>query len=298
MRRKALLIAPMAVGALMAAAIPAPGAPAVAGPVTTSEIITAGLAFGDFTYPVQEGKQVRIRRHVLDVGEVVQWKNQPSSTIALFQSGRLTNYPNCSSKQGWRAFPAYYVVRSAADKTLSGVTVNDGDEQVELITISSEAVGAPQRDDQLHRHSGGAVVDPVVPAKGCPSGPAAESTDLAKGVATESAGVDLTDHNQIGVYRHVLPAGHEGGWNFHPDPAVVIQTRGSTTVWSDCDSSVTQKPGNAYVQQAAAAPQLITNPGSAEAEYLEVVLNIPRNYPIDFPPIIPSLPPAGCLERL
>lgn len=111
MRRAALLAIPAAAGLLLAAAVPAPAAQSVAGPVLTSEILTAGLAFGDFTYPVQVGKRVTVRRHTLDVGEVVEWRNEPSTTIALFQSGSLTNYPNCSSKQGWRAFPAYYVVR-------------------------------------------------------------------------------------------------------------------------------------------------------------------------------------------
>ena len=99
---------------------PAAAAPAeVAPPVGGVSVVTAGIAFGDFTYRLEQGKKLTVQRHVLDPGEIIRW-NGPSSVVAMHgtEEGDLTNFPNCFSQQRWRAYPAYYVARSKDAGTL------------------------------------------------------------------------------------------------------------------------------------------------------------------------------------
>lgn len=280
-----------------------------AGPVGAGVTkVTDGLAFGDFTYPLVAGRKVTIQKHVLDPGETVTWSGE-GTTVAINQSGELRNFPSCKSQQTWRAFPAYYVVRSQELGTLKGVTANLGDKQVVLITITSEAVGAPQTDAQLHRHSGDEVenigdlssgqedeevgenniVDPIVPATGCPSGGAAETTTLASGAAKSTQGINLVDHNQIAVYRHTLPAGYNSGWYSPFDPTFIIPVRGELSAQQDCADAATLKPGDAFMPGSR---MLVRS--SAPAEYLSVSWNIQNGFPVDQPFYIPELPPTDC----
>lgn len=306
-------VVPLLAGALMfPLATPGAAAPAGLGPVGAStEVVTAGLAFGDFTYPLTAGKQLTVQRHVLDPGEIVRWEGE-GTTVAINQTGELANFASCRTKQLWRAFPAYYVVRSKALGTLSGITANLGQDQVELITITSGEVGAPQREDQLHRHAAegsgledlgeeeeaaapGAVVDPVVPAGGCPAGAPAETTDLASGVVAASTAIELIDHNQIAVYRHTLPAGYNSGWYSPFDPTVVIPVSGEITSSLGCSDATPRRPGSAFY---AEGPLLVTNPGSEPAEYLSVSWNIQNGFPVDVPVYVPEPPPTGCMDSV
>lgn len=302
---------PFVVSTLLApAAAPAVSVAQSAGPVGANvKLVTSGLAFGDFTYPVAEGKRVTISRHVLDPGEIVTW-NSPGTTVAINQTGELRNFPSCTSQQTWRAFPAYYVVRSEQLGTLQGVTANLGQRQVELFTITSEAIGAPQTEGQLHRHSGdeipgvgdltgggeaeesavpGGVVDPVGPANGCPSGPAAESARLAAGVMGAAQGISLIDHNQIAIYRHTVPAGYNSGWYSPFDPTFVVPVRGEITVANDCADAVTREPGTAFM----ANPRTLVR-STGGAEYLSVSWNIQNGMSVEQPLYIPELPPTDC----
>jgi hypothetical protein len=294
---------------LLPVAAPATAADAAAGPVGASvQVVTSGLAFGDFTFPLAAGKKVSIQRHVLDPGEIVRW-NKAGTTVAINQTGQLQNFPSCKTQQLWRAFPAYYTVRSKELGTLAGVTANLGDKQVTLFTITSDAVGAPQTDAQLHRHSGdevpgvgdltgggedeqvgpGDVVDPIAPAAGCPGGAPAESTTLASGVMGTSQGIDLVDHNQIAIYRHTLPAGYNSGWYAPFDPTFIVPVRGELTTQQDCGDATVRRPGEAFV---AGTPMLARTTGAAE--YLSVSWNIQNGFPVDQPFYVPELPPTDC----
>ncbi|MGQ0626356.1 MAG: hypothetical protein ACT4PP_17120 [Sporichthyaceae bacterium] len=311
------LTAAVAATALLGAALGLGAAPQAGarttglGPVGMSaEFVTAGIQFGDFTYPVATGRKLTVSRHLLEPGEVLRWDG-PGSTIALNQDGLLAHFPSCtkgaSTQQRWRAFPAYYYLRTADTKTLRGMTVNTGEQSVELISITSEALGVPQTPQQLHRHAAGEneageegapgeVVDPVLPAKACPSGAAAESAVIATGISTLDAGFDLLDHEQIALYRYTLPAGYNSGWHFLPDQTLVIQTSGEATRFTSCTASSTQRAGSVYLHDAAGSPQLITNPGSSAAQYLAIVLDIPNAFPVDVPTAIPAPPPMQCLD--
>ena len=138
MRRSVL--APLLAGAL-ALSVTAPAAAEEAMPIGGVNVVIGGVAFGDFTYPVEAGKRVTVQRHVLDPGEILTWKG-PSTVVAMHgnEDGLLQNYPNCNSVQNWRPYPAYYVARSKDAGTLRGVTHNpssvaiefSGEEGVEL----------------------------------------------------------------------------------------------------------------------------------------------------------------------
>lgn len=311
-----IAVAPLLAGALLfPLAAPSVAGPAGTGPVGTGPVgwtissLTAGLAFGDFTYPVNAGKEITVERHVLDPGEVIRW-NGPGTTVAINQSGNLTNFPSCSSKQQWRAFPAYYVVRSQALGTLRGVTANLSEDQIELITITSGATGLPQRTDQLHRHSGneipeigdvgetaneGGIVDPVEPAAACPSGPAGSTTRLASGTAASDEQIDLLDHNQIVVYRHTMPAGFNSGWFASFDPTVIVPVAGQMEWSQGCDDAVPRPVGTAFYPEG---PHLARNVGSGPAEYLSLVWNVQNGAPVDVPVLIPELPPTECPDSI
>ncbi|MGQ0632271.1 MAG: cupin domain-containing protein [Sporichthyaceae bacterium] len=306
-----------AAAALVAAATPIVVAPQAGarsdglGPVGMSaEFVTAGIQFGDFTYPLAEGKKITVSRHILGPGQILRWEG-PGSTIALNQDGPLAHFPSCTkgatTQQRWRAFPAYYYLRTADTKTLTGMTVNTGNEPVELISLTSEALGVPQTAAQLHRHAPdassegeaatlGEVVDPVLPAKSCPRGSGAQTSVIASGISTVDKGFDLIDHEQIALYRYTLPAGYNSGWHFLPDETFVIAISGQATRFTGCNESTVQKPGSAYLHDAAGAPQLITNPGADSAEYLAVVLDIPNGFPVDVPTALPAPPPMQCLD--
>ncbi len=265
--------------------------------------VTSGLAFGDFTFPLAPGKKVTIARHVLDPGELVRWDG-PGTTVAINETGPLQHFASCRTQQLWRAFPAYYTVRSKQLGTLNGVTVNSGKDQVVLFTITSEAVGATQGESQLHRHDGneipevgdvgetstpGAVVDPVQPADGCPSGAEAETTTLAEGGMGAASGIPLIDHNSITIYRHSLPAGHSSSWYSPFDPTLVIPVRGEFSTQQDCADVTARKPGGAFVVE----PHVLMR-STEGAEYLSVSWNTQNGLPVDQPYYIPEVPPTDC----
>lgn len=291
---------------LLPLAAPAAAAPA-AGPVGASVTkVTSGLAFGDFTFPLAEGKKVSIQRHVLDPREIVRW-NGAGTTVAINESGPLQNFASCRTQQLWRAFPAYYTVRSKQLGTLTGVTANFGNVPVVLFTITSEAIGAPQGENQLHRHSGneipeigdvgetadGAPVDPITPADGCPSGPPAETTTLAEGEMGSAQGIDLIDHNQITIYRHTLPAGYSSGWHSPYDPTFVVPVTGEFTTQQDCADVTSRKPGGAFLVD----PHVLVRAAGA-AEYLSVSWNTQNGFPVEQPLYVPELPPTECPDSL
>lgn len=288
---------------------PAAAAPAEeAIPIGGVGVVTAGIAFGDFTYPLQAGKRITVQRHVLDPGEIIRWDG-PSTAVAMHnnEEGDLTNYPNCTSQQRWRAYPAYYVARSKDAGTLTGLTQNASSVPIEFYTVSSEAIGAPQSDGQLHREpeapqvgevigegpeaAPGEIGDPVMAANGCPSGPAGETTQLASGVMSSSEGIDLEDHTQIVVYRHTVPAGYHSGWHSPYWSTVVIPVRGELTVSRTCADATPRPVGQAFRAQG---PLLVTS--AAPAEYLSVTWGIQNAFPIDVPLNLPELPPASCPE--
>ncbi|MGH9001205.1 MAG: hypothetical protein ACRDY7_17645, partial [Acidimicrobiia bacterium] len=245
-------------------ALAAPGPPGL--PVTAMSVEAASIAFGDFTFPVEAHEPVTLRRYVLDVGEVVDWGSEPGTVLGLVQAGRMSNYLGCSRAQLWRTPVGYYMPRSEPAGTLGGVTVNDGDEQAEILAVISGTPGAVQREDQKHRH-GTEEVDPPEPAGGCPGGPAAEAVDRALARVTRSATFDQVDHNQIVVRRYTLAPGYTSGWHQVPDRGLVVQTAGTTTVSTGCNENRTYEPGRAYVHDATDQPQLVTNPGTEVAEY-------------------------------
>ncbi|HUR73475.1 MAG TPA: hypothetical protein VMZ00_04320 [Sporichthya sp.] len=307
MRRSVL--PPLVAGALLLSlAAPAQAAPAEeAPPVGNVNVVIGGVALGQFTFPLEAGKALTIQRHALDPGEIIRWKG-PSTVVAMHgnEDGDLTNYPNCTSQQRWRAYPAYYVARSKAAGTLTGVTVNTSSVPIEFYTVKSEAIGLPQTDAQLHREptspkpgdviSGeqpnpGGVGDPVTAASGCPTGPEGETTQLASGRMASSQGIDLTDHSQIVVYRHTLPAGYSSGWYSPYWPTLIIPVSGDFTVAHGCNDAAAQPVGRASVAQG---PMLVKSSGAAE--YLSVSWNVQNGFPIDVPFYLPEGPPAECPE--
>jgi len=287
----------------LSVATPAPAEEAP--PIGDVGVVIAGIALGAFTYPLEAGKRLTIQRHVLDPGEVITWHG-PSTVIAMHGNvdGDLTNFPSCTAQQVWRAYPAYYVARSKKAGTLTGVTANTSSVQIEFYTVRSEAIGAPQTDGQLHREptspqagdiiSGeesnpGEVGNPVTPAKGCPAGAEGETTALASGVMSSSQRIDVTDHSQIVIYRHTLPAGYNSGWYFPYWPTQIIPVRGEITMQHSCTDATPQPVGQASV---AKGPMLVKSSGGAE--YLSVTWNIQNGFPIDLPFNLPELPPSGC----
>lgn len=310
---RSAVLAPLAAGALLLPLATPAAAGTTVGPIGAStQLVTSGLAFGDFTYPLAAGKQVTIQRHLLGPGEVVRWDG-PGTTVGINQTGELRHFPSCSLQQTWRAFPAYYAVRSQELGTLRGVTVNPGQAPVELFTITSGATGAPQRNDQLHRHSGdeipsvgdltaggedeevGAdnIVDPIKPAGGCPAGAPAETSTLAAGVMAGDQAIDLTDHNQIAIYRHTLPAGYNSGWYATFDPTFILPGSGEISTQQDCNDALTRRPGDAFM---ASTPVLVRSTGAAE--YLSVSWNIQNGFPVDQPFYVPELPPTDCPDTV
>lgn len=305
--------APVLAGALAlsvtAPAAATPAAPAEeAMPIGNVGVVIAGITFGDFTYPLEAGKRITIQRHVLDPGEVIRWEG-PSTVVAMHnnEDGDLTNFPNCTSQQRWRAYPAYYVARSKEANTLTGVTLNSSSVPIEFYTIASEAIGAPQSDGQLHREptspqpgevlAGGAeaapgeVGDPVTAANGCPSGPEGETTRLAAGKMTSSEQLALSDHTQIVVYRHTVPAGYHSGWYSPYWPSVLIPVSGEISVARDCGDGTALPVGSAARTEG---PTLVRS--DAAAEYLSVSWNVQNAFPIDVPFYLPEAPPSGCPE--
>lgn len=262
-------------------------------PPTPGMMEGGAIAFGDFTYPIDDGAAVHLRRYHLDVGDVVDWGSEPGTVLGMVQAGRLSNYLGCSQAQLWRPPVGYYLPRSEAAGTLGGVTVNDGEEHATILALVSDTVGAPQRDDQIHRH-GTEEVDPPRAVEGCPAGPAAEVEELGAARMTEAAAFDQTDHNQIAVYRYTLAPGSHSGWHELPDPGFVIQATGTTTVWAGCEDKTSLAPGRAYPHDAGTGPRLVSNPGTGEAEYYLVTFEVPAEHPIDVPRAVPAAPPAGC----
>ncbi len=205
-------LAPFLASAL-ALSVAAPAQAEESEPIGNVNVVIGGVAFGQFTYPLEAGKTLTVQRHVLDPGEIITW-NGAATYVAMHgnEEGDLTNFPNCNSQQTWRAYPAYYVARSKAAGTLTGVTANTSTVAIEFYTVKSEAIGAPQTDAQLHREptspqagdviageepNPGGIGDPVTAAGGCPKGAEGETTKLASGVMGTSEGIDLTDHTQI-----------------------------------------------------------------------------------------------------
>ncbi|MBA3742157.1 hypothetical protein [Sporichthya sp.] len=299
-------VTPLLAGALILP-LAAPAQAAESEPVGNVNIVIAGVAFGQFTYPLEAGKRITIQRHVLDPGEIISW-NGPSTVVAMHgnEDGDLTNFPNCRSQQTWRPYPAYYVARSKEAGTLTGVTANRSSVPIEFYTVKSEAIGVPQSDGQLHREptspqagdviageepNPGGVGDPVTVANGCPAGAEGETTQLASGVMGASKGIDLTDHTQIVVYRHKLAAGYSSGWHSPNWPTVIVPISGEITTQHGCTDVTPQPVGEADV---ATGPILVKSKGAAE--YLSVVWNIQNAFPVDAPFNLPEMPPAGCPE--
>ncbi len=302
------LFAGVLAGALsLPLAAPAAAAPAGSPLGAETTLVTSGLAFGGFTYPLASGKQVTIERHVLDPGEIVRWDGE-GTTVAINQSGPLQHFPSCRSTQLWRAFPAYYTVRSEQLGTVKGVTVNQGKVPVVLFTITSEVVGAVQNESQIHRHSGdeipeigdvgentdGAPVDPVVPANGCPDGTLAETETLAEGAFTGTPPqLDLVDHNQIAIYRHRVPAGYNSGFFSPYDVTFAIPVAGEITTQHECTDATVRRPGQAF----ALDPHVLVRTAEA-AEYVTVAWNIQNGFPVDRPLYVPELPPTDCPDAV
>ncbi|WP_019872776.1 hypothetical protein [Sporichthya polymorpha] len=304
MRRSVL--APLLAGAL-ALSVTAPAAAEEAMPIGGVNVVIGGVAFGDFTYPVEAGKRVTVQRHVLDPGEILTWKG-PSTVVAMHgnEDGLLQNYPNCNSVQNWRPYPAYYVARSKDAGTLRGVTHNPSSVAIEFYTVKSEALGVPQSDGQLHREpttpqagdilageepNPGGIGDPVTAANGCPIGVEGETTELASAVMDSSAGIDLTDHTQIVVYRHQVPAGYSSGWHSPYWPTLVIPVAGQLDVARGCTDTSAYPVGKGF---RADGPVLVRSAG--EAEYLSITWNIQNGFPIDLPFYLPEPPPTSCPE--
>lgn len=299
-----IVLAPLLAGVLLVPAVLVPNVTPAAAAETTTRV-TFGQAFGDYAYPLAEGKLFTIQRHVLDPGEVVRWRSE-GTTVAIHQTRgvTLTNYPSCTSKQSWRAFPAYYVARSAAAGTLTGVTLNATDKQIELFTLVSEAVGEPQSSEQLHRHPSegavivedpmagdeGVIVDPVEPATGgCPDGPEAETAVVAAGRSTADDAFEVVDHNLIAVYRHSVPAGWASRWRSPVGPSLLVPIDGEVTSQRGCEDVTPRRTGQAFVVDG---PLMMTS--RQGADFLEVMWNIPNGTPFDTPPYLPELPPTAC----
>lgn len=280
---------------------------ATAGPIGEVGVVIAGVALGEYTYPLQEGKAVSVKRHVLDPGEVIRW-NTPETLIAMHgnEDGDLTNFPNCNSQQGWRAYPAYYVSRSKDAGTLTGVTANLSQVQIEFFTIESDAIGAQQRDDQLHREptspqagdilageepNPGGIGDPVTVANGCPSGPEGETTQLASGRMSADQSPEMIDHSQIVVYRHKVPAGYNSGWYAPYWPTTVIPVSGDISITHGCNEGKAQPVGQAFPAEGP----ILTTSGNG-AEYLSISWGVQNAFPIDVPFYLPERPPFECPE--
>ncbi len=281
--------------------------PAAANPVGAVEYVIGGVALGDFTYPLKAGKNFTVQRHVLDPGEVITW-NGPSTVVAMHanEEGQLTNYPNCNSQQTWRPYPAYYVARSKEAGTLKGVTANTSSVQIEFFTLKSEAIGVPQSDGQLHREptspqagdilageepNPGGIGDPVTAASACPKGVEGETIPLASGRMTNSKDIALTDHTQIVVYRHTVPAGYNSGWYSPYWPSMIVPVKGDLRVSHECGDGTAQPVGSAAMTEG---PTLVRSAGAAE--YLSVSWNVQNAFPIDVPFYLPELPPTSCPE--
>ena len=197
-------------------------------------------------------------------------------------------------------------MRSAAEGTLTGVTVNTSDEQVELFTLVSEAIGKPQTDDQLHRHAPGQsegiggegeeeaqgeIVDPVQPVKGgCPDGQAAETTCWPPGMRPRTrvrTGRPQPDRRVPALG----PAGLQQRVDYPSSPTLVVPISGELTSQHGCSDVTARTVGQAFV---ADGPLLMKNPEGQAAEYLSVVWNIPNGMVIDVPLYMPELPPTAC----
>jgi hypothetical protein len=108
---------------------------------------------------------------------------------------------------------------------------------------------------------------------------------------TSSEGIDLTDHTQIVVYRHTLPAGYNSGWYSPYWPTMIVPVKGEVRLAKGCDDGTALPVGSAAM---AKGPLLVRSAG--EAEYISVSWNVQNAFPIDVPFYLPEPPPSSCPE--
>lgn len=259
----------------------------------TVELVGSGSAFGAYTFPIATGKTATVRRYTLAPGQVISWGPRPGTVVAIVTAGEATNYLSCKLKQNWKPDHSYFLARSKAAGTLSGITVNESNAPAEILAVISAVAGPAQRPDQLHMEAGKPEDAPLA-AIGCPSGAPATSTDLGSGRVTGNGDFAQDDHQLVTIYSYALAPGYSSGWLYLTDPGFLVQTKGTVEIWRDCTNKVRREAGTTYLNDAIDESERFVNSSSSQAEFLVVGLNVSSVYPLELGPAFPELPPSDC----
>jgi quercetin dioxygenase-like cupin family protein len=243
---------------------------------------------------VEAGKNVVVQKITLEPGKSIAWHAQPENAVVIMTKGTLSNYVSCSEKQTWGAGNTY----SLSGQNASTTTKNDGTEPAEFVAIFS-----PVAADQA---AGSVPISYTDAPAGCPAvADSVKVEELGRGVAYNGAQYELMPNTNVVVEHFVVEPGFTTTWHRHPATQIIVQLKGETANYLDCEKKEIWKPGVAYVhlnsEHHNASPYLTRNESDAPSTFIVIFFNVPNDVKSQpgLTPISPfSPPPSDCPTML
>jgi hypothetical protein len=135
-------------------------------------------------------------------------------------------------------------------------------------------------------------------AKGAGPPYTASANEEGRGIAHESAVIDVPANSTVLVQKFVLQPGFSGLWPANRGDTLIVANSGALATFANCADKATWEAGHAYLRRAGAAPAdlLVKNEGKEPVELVVAFFNAPAGQPKGS---VPSLePPApGCAAQ-